>query len=785
MRFTRLRGIFSGSLNSFQQKFFSYFLLDSFGPRTHVINTKNRFSQLNSLFVILTALVLTACSGNSSDALSPSSPSPESVPIGASSERILNEQQPSVTLDGTATVIFSKADASGSPIVKVIKQKSITSSEIFSKIQSKLEIENGLDYEVAVTTSILPVELTEIVVSVPSALSIIANHKKALMSYYEVPADGDQEAGYLPADSVSDLSKKTVSTDIPNWAWQDLGNGSFQIILKLGIAASYSDGSEILPPFLEKVAPPKGSEVISFIQPDILCPLHKDHGCIETSMRSLSRTISENGVPITRPHNGMDLRADFVDVYSSIEGYVTRADDANGVLEMQDTKPPMPPTLKLIYRHLNFIWVNKDVPVNAGELVAQSGDKLTKDKHLHLEMLIPKTRSCSVNHEGENFICQLVLDFVDPFQYMLRNVQITRISPQGSMPVDVAVGDTIRLAMKGYDRDGTEVSSEVTATTPGNNDRRIVWTSSDESAVTIAPLHAPPFRTNPSKFNQADVRINLDILTAVYAYWGSEITDQTISSVFGEYILSEDDPVAALYIFQTPGSPMNGVNIFTPVRVITTGTSAYTSSLAPSQSEPFTVSQVEVMAVFDESFKRLYNPALCKLGDRWIPHRYQARHLEHYPPLEGYTGPGQDRSWDGSLELNENGDMTVTFQQLDTFDVTFVVNPDHLPGRVIQRFTGRYETSKKYVTNLNLGGGSYFSVSDSVSRVDSTYSDPIPSGWSQTVADSSGTASWKPEEASPPSLPGVNLRKVREFVAGETLPDECVAPSASDPLILR
>lgn len=443
-----------------------------------------------SVVLVVVMIGLPACgSGSSGTATPPNPPQPNppdpgSIPSGASTETTLNSQQPTVTLDGIASVTFSQDDATGNPKVGLTKEKNLNSAEIFSQVQLELDILSGADYEIAINTTNIPHKSAEVKVSIPDALAAMVTTGRGVVVYYEVAEDEDQPAGYIPLESTYDILIKTVSAVIPEWVWHDHGNGNFKVLLKLGVTNLYGDSSvsgDNTVSLFNKLAPPTGAQAIrNQITPELLCPLKEStSGCVETSRFGM-RTTKTKG---TQPHRGMDLRAlgnDNVVVHSAMAGEVLRYDLKDGSLIIKSSDG----LTILKYTHIEVpIWNSGD-QVAAAQQIAIAGSTGTNDAHLHFEVLHPVTKNCKKS-EGIKAHCDFIKDYIDPFPSLLRKTQIKRISTQS----EVNIGDTFQLALEGTDAQDVPVSSEIDAD-PGNRDRRVRWDSPElpTVGVTIVPV---------------------------------------------------------------------------------------------------------------------------------------------------------------------------------------------------------------------------------------------------------------------------------------------------------
>jgi murein DD-endopeptidase MepM/ murein hydrolase activator NlpD len=510
-----------------------------------------RYMAREIAYVFIVA-ALAACGGGtgSVDSGSSGSTEPSDINVGAFVTTTISVDRPSIALVGIAKVTFDAIDAANGAKLTIAKDKKAASDEIFSGSKELLDIKAGAPYEVVINSSAAPKSDASIEANVPGDLAAQLVEGLAIAIYYEIPED-DAPSTYRVLSSRYSAGKGLISASIPTTAFILQDDGTYKATLKVAIAQGDEESLEpiAIPSQSSRLTESSQSPIAinSYALIGLRCPLAD--GCLETSRFQPNR----NG----KLHRGVDFRAQTaLPVFGALDGIVVQSLDDFGMLVVKSTVrvAGRDRTVMLRYLHLSDFGpaVNSDAVdvykgkiIKQGEKFALSGNRspTAGDYHLHVEYIIPTTKSCVEAKDAANKeTCLFLKDFTDPFPSFIKNSQVVNMTNPNR--IRFSLDESFQIALIHEDVSNSAISSDIVVTGVSQT-RRVVWKVIDpegrvhmnSSYGPIAPLSA----TAGSAF-----------LLTPYNIPGVGKSNQAtfVASVSGTYIITaewEDTDLVAKY----------------------------------------------------------------------------------------------------------------------------------------------------------------------------------------------------------------------------------------------
>ncbi|WP_336938275.1 M23 family metallopeptidase [Acinetobacter modestus] len=519
------------------------------------------------LSILVGSLLLAGCGGGDdqknppNDTLKPVQPQPDAntavITLGSNNNV--------VSLNNVAQATFSTEDAKNNPVISIQKAQDKDLVEPFNWAKQVLDIENGSDYEVTLTSSKPLGSTVDMELAVPAELVHALNDQNALAAYIVVNGDDDDsEQDFFPITSTYNPETQKLLVTLPDWALQaDDSDKPVNVTMKIGLAKAITDEPATpLTAMARMLTLPTEGESVKETQNTfkLVCPVQNGI-CTETSRFGKREPRGEGAGPL---HKGVDFRATSANsLIAATAGTVIRINKADGSIALRIDGGKS----TLIYRHMSEIDPNIKVmdPKNnisgdiaAGTLLGKAGKVGVKSEHLHLELINQYGIAVCKGPDDQHITCNAKISApIDPFPYFVNSVKLVKKSPQNT---SITTGQKFNLELQGFDKNNNRITSEInnmeSPTSPKGTLRTVTWalepaTSAytlkpDETDINGKALTPKSDSVAPTKRSSATVTVNQEEPATITAYWDG------LENLKAEYsIQNEDIKQATLTISNT------------------------------------------------------------------------------------------------------------------------------------------------------------------------------------------------------------------------------------------
>jgi murein DD-endopeptidase MepM/ murein hydrolase activator NlpD len=412
-------------------------------------------------------------------------------------------------------VAFAEGDAAQDSKPTLTRVKNADLSTLFDSEKSTLMTEDAADYEILIKFPAVPTKDTTITVTVPDSLAINLTDSNAVVAYL-IKGDIEQPSPFLPLASDYDPITKKLAFVLPEGHLSESTAGSGaagQATIKIGLATAFGPESSVSG-IQAKSLGTSAFQTTPTAQ-KLPCPVFGADGCIETS-RMGPRVGGSSDY-----HYGVDFQADNpTALYAVSDGVIQFPEGSKwGTVDIVSGRT------RYRYLHLSERWVKNGEKVLTGELIGLSGNTAPPTKpvspHLHFE--IWRTLPLPTVSKKAKWI----VSKVDPFPYFLDKVGID--IPGQITPNCTTVGKSFALELRGYDINGTAISTKI-----NNNGsfisklRAVNWTTSTGTFkkqegfinATHPLLGSYQKGLDPAKRNLVDITMpSSDVSATITAAW--------------------------------------------------------------------------------------------------------------------------------------------------------------------------------------------------------------------------------------------------------------------------
>jgi murein DD-endopeptidase MepM/ murein hydrolase activator NlpD len=439
------------------------------------------------------------------------------------------------SLSNVAEATFSNEDASSNPIITIKKSKDNSLIEAFNLAKEELDIENGSDYEVTLTSSKPINSNVELEFNVPIELAREENDQNAVVAYIVIDGDEDEPIpNFFPLSSTYISSTQKLNVSIPDWALRTIQDqNTVKLIFKIGLAKAMVDESKEIALILSNsvVLPEVGDEAIETSSyPKLICPIFNSsltNICKETSRFGYRKpgTIGAGNY-----HSGIDFSANSTTtLVAAADGVIKKMNPKDGSIEIDIDSGRK----KIIYRHLSSFSkkLTNGVQVTGGETVlGVAGGVGTKNNtiHLHFELLNKNEILQCKGSTDQDVQCKYkTVGKIDSFPYFINKLKIVERSPKDLLYP--ASSREIKIELEGRDKKNNIITTAVENNSiPQGLLRTVTWEVSPESGYTVEsdekdtdkkPLSENSKSVNINLRNKATITTNPLKFGKIIAYW--------------------------------------------------------------------------------------------------------------------------------------------------------------------------------------------------------------------------------------------------------------------------
>ena len=445
------------------------------------------------LSVLVGSLLLAGCGGGSdkkntqSDTPTPVQPQPDAN----TAVLTLGSNNNIVSLSNVAQATFSTEDAKNNPVITIQKAQDKDLVEPFNWAKQVLDIENGSDYELTLTSSKPLGSTVDMELSVPAELIHALNDQNALAAYIVTTVDeDDSEQGFVPVISTYNPETQKLLVTLPDWALQaDDSDKPVNVTMKIGLAKAITDEPATpLTAMARMLTLPTEGESVKETQDTfkLICPVQNAVSGQKNICAETSRFGERNKGTIGKAnfHYGLDFEAKI----DKTHGYPLIAASAGTVIgiNIADNSIAMRVDVNgkestFVYRHLSEIDNNIKVideknhisgKVTAGTLLGKAGNKndTPVPVHLHLELINYSLPVC-IGDKLKDKTCQTgdhtdtkqgnekkIKMYNDPFPHFVDSIKLVKTSPKDSA---ITTGQKFNLELQGFDINGNRITTEI------------------------------------------------------------------------------------------------------------------------------------------------------------------------------------------------------------------------------------------------------------------------------------------------------------------------------------
>lgn len=501
------------------------------------------------LSILIASLFLSACGTDDENNIPNNIPKPEQPQSDANTTVLtLGSNNNIASLSNVVQATFSPQDAKNNPVITIRKAKDKDLVEPFNWAKNVLDIENGSDYEVTLSSSKPLSSPVDMELSVPIELFRSLNDQNALAAYIVTTIDDDDsQQAFVPITSTYNPETQKLLVTLPNGSPQpDSENKFFNVIVKIGLAKAVKAESIIPITATARMLtlPVEGELVLE--DPNtfkLICPV-KNVVCTETSRFGVRK---RGTVGKSDHHRGIDLRATSVNSLiaagaGTVIGIKKDKDNGSIALRVDGGKST------IVYRHMSEIDSNIKVideknnisgHVAAGTILGKAGKVGVTFEHLHLELNRNDALLVCKGTSAINRTCTTRITApIDPFPAFVNSLKIVNKSPQGT---SVTKDQKFNLELQAFDVNGNRINSEIDnrysesikagkkIIQPQGSLRFVNWSVNPSSAYKIesdAKLipddtlkYVTTNKDDPKKRSSASVTVNQEESATITASW--------------------------------------------------------------------------------------------------------------------------------------------------------------------------------------------------------------------------------------------------------------------------
>lgn len=501
------------------------------------------------LSILVASLFLSACGTDDENKTPNNIPKPDQPQSDANTKVLtLGSNNNVASLSNVVQATFSLQDAKNNPVITIRKAKDKNLVEPFNWAKTVLDIENGSDYEVTLSSSKPLSSTVDMELSVPIELSRSLNDQNALAAYIVTTIDDDDsQLAFFPITSTYNPETQKLLVTLPNGSSHpDSENKFFNVTVKIGLAKAVK--AESIVPITATARmltlPEKGESVTEASNTfKLICPV-KGVACTETSRFGPRK---RGTVGTSDSHRGIDFRATSANsLIAADEGTIIgiKKDKDNGSIALRIDGGKS----TIVYRHMSEIDSNIKIVdeknnisghVAAGTILGKAGKAGVTFEHLHLELIRNDALLVCKGADAINRTCNTWINApIDPFPTFVNSLELVNEPRQGT---SVTKGQKFNLELQAFDIKKNRINSEIDnrysesmkagkkIIQPQGSLRSVNWSVDPSSAYKIesdAKLipddtlkYVTTNKDDPKKRSSASVTVNEEESATITASW--------------------------------------------------------------------------------------------------------------------------------------------------------------------------------------------------------------------------------------------------------------------------
>lgn len=501
------------------------------------------------LSILIASLFLSACGADDENKTPNNIPKPDQPQSDANTKVLtLGSNNNVASLSNVVQATFSPQDAKNNPVITIRKAKDKDLVEPFNWAKTVLDIENGSDYEVTLSSSKPLSSTVDMELSVPIELSRSLNDQNALAAYIVTTIDDDSQQAFFPITSTYNPETQKLLVTLPNGSSHpDSENKFFNVTVKIGLAKAVK--AESIVPITATARmltlPEKGESVTEASNTfKLICPV-KGVACTETSRFGPRK---RGTVGTSDSHRGIDFRATSANsLIAAAEGTIIgiKKDKDNGSIALRIDGGKS----TIVYRHMSEIDSNIKIVdeknnisghVAAGTILGKAGKAGVTFEHLHLELIRNDALLVCKGADAINRTCNTWINApIDPFPTFVNSLELVNEPRQGT---SVIKGQKFNLELQAFDIKKNRINSEINnqysesikadktkVIQPQGSLRSVNWSVNPSSAYKVESeaklipdsllTYVTTNKDDPKKRNSASVTVNQEESATITASW--------------------------------------------------------------------------------------------------------------------------------------------------------------------------------------------------------------------------------------------------------------------------
>lgn len=500
------------------------------------------------LSILIASLFLSACGTDDENKTPNNIPKPDQPQSDANTKVLtLGSNNNVASLSNVVQATFSPQDAKNNPVITIRKAKDKNLVEPFNWAKTVLDIENGSDYEVTLSSSKPLSSPVDMELSVPIELSRSLNDQNALAAYIVTTIDDGSQLAFVPITSTYNPETQKLLVTLPNGSSHpDSENKFFNTTVKIGLAKAVKAESIIpITATARMVTLPKNGESVTEASSTfkLICPVNGV--CTETSRYGPRKPGT---VGAKDYHYGIDFRATSANsLIAAAEGTIIgiKKDKYNGSIALRIDGGKS----TIVYRHMSEIDSNIKIVdeknnisghVAAGTILGKAGKAGVTFEHLHLEVNRSDALLVCKGTDAINRTCTTAITAqIDPFPTFVNSLELVNKPRQET---SVIKGQKFNLELQAFDIKKNRINSEINnqysesikadktkVIQPQGSLRSVNWSVNPSSAYKVESeaklipdsllTYVTTNKDDPEKRNSATVTVNQEESATITASW--------------------------------------------------------------------------------------------------------------------------------------------------------------------------------------------------------------------------------------------------------------------------
>lgn len=418
------------------------------------------------LSILIASLFLSACGTDDENKAPNNIPKPDQPQSDANTKVLtLGSNNNVASLSNVVQATFSPQDAQNNPVITIRKAKDKNLVEPFNWAKTVLDIENGSDYEVTLSSSKPISSPVDMELSVPIELFRSLNDQNALAAYIVTTIDDDDsQQAFVPITSTYNPETQKLLVTLLNGSSQpDSENKFFNVTVKIGLAKAVRvESIAPITAMARMITLPAEGELVKEDSNTfkLICPV-KDV-CTETSRYGPRK---RGTVGASDNHYGIDFRATSANsLIAAGAGTIIAINKEKGAIALRVDGGKS----TIVYRHMSEIDSNIKIidkknnisgQVAAGTTLGKAGKVGVTFEHLHLEVNRSDALLVCEGTSAINRTCtKKITATIDPFPTFVNSLKIVNKSPQET---SVIKGQKFNLELQAFDIKGNRINTEI------------------------------------------------------------------------------------------------------------------------------------------------------------------------------------------------------------------------------------------------------------------------------------------------------------------------------------